>query len=508
MHAAKRIIYNTGIQYLRLLLTVGLSLYSTRFILKALGDIDYGIYNLIAGVVLLLTFVNAAMAVTTQRYLSVAQGCGDEVLQHKVFISSLILHLSIAIILVVGIEIGGIYIFDGFLNIPKDKIFDAQCVYHLMGITVFFSILAVPFTATLIAHENIFWISMVYVIEAILKFIISITLVYFFTYKLIIYGILMVGVSIISFFLYALYCRRKYKECSRLSILYWDRDTIKELGSFASWNLFNVLSNLGETQGVAILLNKFMGASINAAYGIANQVSSQLNFFSQSLLNAVNPQIMKSEGACNRDRMVRLSMITSKYSFFLLAIFAIPCIFEMPAILKFWLKHTPEYTISFCRWMLLAALFNQITVGLASANQATGKIRNYTILICTIRLAVLPLGFLLLKNGYSVNSLFALYALLVGCSSIFRIWFMKKSINLNMRDFFVNVLFRLFFPLLISLSICYYMTQIDVGVYRFILTIFTSAFIFLVTFWGVGMDKGEREIFRNLYMKLVRHSGH
>lgn len=393
MQAVNRIVCNTSIQYVRLLFTFGLSLFSTRFILIALGDIDYGIYNLLSGIILLLSFVNAAMTVTTQRYLSVSQGSGDLLQQNRIFINSLVLHIILAVIVIILIEISGLFIFNGFLNIPEQRISEAYYVYHFMGLTVFFTVLSVPFVATLTAHENIFWISIVYIIEAILKFLISVLLIYFFKFKLITYGLLITLVSAVTFFLYAFYCQRKYVECSVVSIRYWDKKTIKMLASFASWNLLNVLTSLGENQGLAILLNKFMGAYINAAYGIANQVSSQLNFISQSLLNAVNPQIMKSEGMCDRGKMLRLSMLTSKYGFFLLAIFALPCIFEMPSILRTWLGDVPNYTVLFCRWMLVVALLNQLTIGLASANQAIGKIKIYMLTIGSIRLLILPLGF-------------------------------------------------------------------------------------------------------------------
>lgn len=502
MRTVNRIIYNTSIQYLRLLFTVGLALYSTRFILRALGDIDYGIYSLLAGIVILLSFVNAAMTVTTQRYLSVSQGSGDLLQQHRVFINSLILHLGLGIFIIIVVEIGGLFLFNGFLNIPEDRVFDAYCVYHFIGITIFFTILSAPFIASLTAHENMLWVSIVYIVESFSKFLISVLLMYFFESKLIVYGVLIALVSIICFCLFAFYCIRKYAECSIIFSNYWDRATMKSLTSFAGWNLLNVLTLLGETQGLAILLNKFLGPSINAAYGIANQVSSQLNYISQSLLNAVNPQIMRSEGMCNRDKMLHLSILTSKYSFFLLAVFAVPCIFEMPLILKIWLGYIPSYTVIFCRWMLVAALLNQLTAGLASANQAIGKIKTYMLTTCTVRLLIIPISFFVLKLGYSVSCLFVIYAFLVGLASMARIYLTKKMLNLDVGKFCKEVPLRIFIPLTLSIVGCYYITLFDCGEYRFLFTILFSGLISITSIYWLGMNKEERMFFNQLYANI------
>lgn len=504
MQVANKVVFNTVVQYVRLLITIGFSFYSTRILLNALGDSDYGLYSLIAGVVLLLTFLNAAMSVTTQRYLSFALGRGEFALQKKIFVNSFLLHLCLAVVMIIIIEFVGLFIFDGFLNIPADKFETAKIIYHFMAGSVFFTVLSVPFTATLIAHENILWISVVYISEAVLKFLIALLLLYFFQQKLVVYGMFMLVVSIISFILYMYYCVKKYSECFRVSIRFYDNSVMKELTSFAGWNLLNVGSNIGENQGVAILLNRFLGVSVNAGYGIASQIASQLNFFSQSLLNAINPQIMKSEGIGDSNRTLRLAMLASKYSFLLLAFFAIPCIFEMPSILNIWLKSVPDYCVAFSRWMLLAALLNQATVGLASANQATGKIRDYTIGVCSIRLLVLPIGFLLLRFGCDVQSVFIVYVLLVGVSSCFRIYFLRKTLDLSFNEFMSCVLLKIFFPSMISILVCLCIIQLCNWEYRFLLTCFVSALFFVIGVYYQGMSREERLFFKDLLMKLFK----
>ena len=337
MQAATKVFFNTGVLYLRMLLTVGISLYTTRLVLNALGVDDFGIYNLIAGIITMLSFLNTAMAVSTQRYLSFYQGRKDKGMQKMVFANSFLLHILIGLSVVILLEAIGVFLFDGFLNIPGDRIEVARIIYHFMSLTVFFTIVAVPFSGSLYAHENILWVAIVTIIEVLLKLGIAILLYTINFDKLIFYGFTMAAVSIVSLLLYMIFCMKKYEECSLKVRRFYDKSLMKELSSFAGWNLFGAICGVGRSQGLAVILNLFFGTIVNAAYAIANQISGQLNFFSATMLRALNPQIMKSEGAGDRERMLRLSMSASKFGFFLLAFIAIPCIFEMPSILKFWL---------------------------------------------------------------------------------------------------------------------------------------------------------------------------
>src|SRR5690606_7776020 len=244
---------------------------------------------------------------------SFQHGTDNLSMQRRVFSNSLLLHLGIALIIVLGLEIVGLFLFNGTLNIPAERMEATRFVYHFMAITVFFNVLVVPFNGVLIAHENMLWVAVVNVIETLLKLGIALLLSVLTYDRLMVYGALMGMVSVISFVLYAVYCLKNYESCS-LKQLVAQKDTslLRELTSFAGWNLFGTLSGLGRAQGVAVLLNVFLGAIVNAAYGIANQVSTQLNFFSATLLRALNPQIMKSEGANDRERMLRLAMMASR----------------------------------------------------------------------------------------------------------------------------------------------------------------------------------------------------
>jgi O-antigen/teichoic acid export membrane protein len=490
--ASIRVAFNTGILYAKMLITMGMSLYSTRLVLNALGESDYGIFNLIAGVIAMLSFLNGAMTVSTQRYLSFHQGMGDFEMQKKIFTNSWVLHIAISIIVVIVLLTFVPFLFGSFLNIPADRIPIAKALYYFMSVSVFFTIIEVPFTASLNAHENMFWIAIVNIIESVIKLGMALSLFYFIqSNRLIVYGMLMTVLSMIIFVLYATYCLKKYVECS-ISNYHIDKVLIRELGSFAGWNLFGALCGLGKTQGIAIILNIFFGTVVNAAYGIANQVASQMNFFSATMLRALNPQIMKSEGANNREKMLWLSMIASKFGFFLLAFIAIPCIFEMPAILKIWLKEVPEYTVVFCSLILIGALVNQLTVGLQSAIQATGKIKMYQTVMGSIQLFNLPTSYLLLKLDFPIYSIMISFIMIELIACGFRLFFLKKLAHLSIKEYFNRVFLKEIVPAVISIVICCLLVNYLHFDFRFLMTITISIAMFGIGIYMFGLCKDEK----------------
>lgn len=492
MGASNKVFFNTAVLYGRMLITIGITLYTTRLVLNALGEVNFGIFNLIAGIILMLSFLNAAMTTSTQRYLSFYQGKKDLDMQKAVFSNSLILHFAIGILVVACLELAGIFLFDGLLNIPANRVEAAKTIYHFMSITVFFTILGVPFNGSLVAHENMLWIAVVNIVETVLKLGIAIYLFYVTSDRLVTYGLLTAGISVISFCLYAWFCLVKYKECSLKLLNVADRDLMKELGSFAGWNLFGALCSVGRTQGVAVLLNLSLGAVVNAAYGIANQVASQMNFFSSTMQRALNPQIMKSEGAGQRERMLRLAMISSKFGFFLLSIIAIPCIFEMDAILTLWLKKVPQYSVIFCSLILVSTMMNQLTVGLQSAAQATGKIKYYQAVVGSTLLLNLPVTYILLNLDFPVEYVLAGFSVVEGVACVLRLFFLKKIANLSIRKYFDNVIFKEIIPIAVIIIVGYLITRYLNVHNRFLITLPVSAFSYCIAIYFFGLCSDEK----------------
>lgn len=503
MNAANRVAINTSVLYARMVITTGITLYTTRVVLNALGSTDYGIYNLVAGIVVMLSFLNTTMASSTQRFLSYYQGTDNLSMQKKVFSNSLLLHLVIGIVIVLGLEIAGIFLFHGTLNIPYERLSAAKTIFHFMSATVFFNVIVVPFNGVLIAHENMVWVALVNIIETLLKLAIALILSIVAFDKLVVYGVLTAAVSVVSFLLYAVYCLKKYDDCS-LRGLTARKDSVllKDLTSFAGWNLFGTLCTIGRTQGLAILLNMFLGAIINAAYGIANQVASQLNFFSATLLRALNPQIMKSEGANDRERMFRLSMMASKFSFFLLAILAIPCCFEMTALLTFWLKNVPENTVEFCQLILIATLINQFTIGLQSAAQAIGDIKRYQIVIGTVLLLNLPIAYVCLKLNFPVYSVIISYAIIECIACILRLFFLKNIGGLSIKDYFLRVILKEIIPIAVVVVSSLLITTYVHHPFRFLITLPVSSILFAITVYLFGLAEDEKMLLNNFAKKL------
>ncbi len=503
MQAAKKVALNTGITYARMILTMGISLYSTRIVLNALGSIDYGIFNLIAGIVAMLSFLNVAMTASTQRYLSYHQGGKDVQMQVKVFTNSFLLHILIGIIVVVCLEIAGFFLFDGFLNIPVDKIPVAKTIFHFMSVTVFFTIMSVPLTALLNAHENMIVIAVVGLIEVLLKLAIALSLLVILTNKLFFFGILTASLSIFTFAMFAFYCFRKYQECTLRGVFDYDKKLISELTSFAGWNLFGTICSLGRTQGLAILLNIFFGATINAAYGIANQVAAQLNFFSATLLQALNPQIMKSEGAGDRARMLKLSMMASKFGFFLLAFIAIPAVFEMKSILTFWLSNVPDYTVVFCQLILIATLANQLTIGVQSGLQATGRIKLYQMVVGTTILMNVPISYMLLKIGFPAHSVLLSFIGIELTACCLRLYFLKSIAGLVIRNYIERVFLKELIPIITIVLVSYFFTTVLKGFnYRFLLTITGASISFVISIYFTGFCKDEKELLVQFASKI------
>ncbi len=503
MNASTKVVFNTTILYAKMMITMFISLYSVRLVLNALGASDYGIYNLIAGVIAMLSFLNVAMTIATQRYLSFHQGTKDIEMQKKIFINSWVLHILIGLIIVGLLLLLVPFLFDGFLNVPLDRIPVAKKIYYFMSISVFFTVISIPFTASLNAHENMMWIAIVNIIESVLKLAIAFFLLWFAqTERLVAYGVLMAGLHIVTFLLYAGFCLKKYNECS-IKNYQIDKSLLKELSSFAGWNLFGSLSVLGRTQGLAIILNVFFGTIVNAAYGIAYQISAQVSFFSMTLLRALNPQIMKSEGMNDRKRMLRLSMMASKFGFFLLAFIAIPCIFEMPAILKIWLKNVPEYTVVFCSLILIGILINQLTIGLQAAAQSTGKIRNYQLGVSCILLSNLPIAFLLLKNGFPAYSVLLSYICLELFADVFRLFYLKRLAGLSIREYFNRVFLKELLPISVIILLCWIITSTINFQFRFLLTFTVPVLLFAVSIYFTGLCKDEKAIIDEMIFKKI-----
>lgn len=503
MSAAKKIVLNTAFLYIKMLISMFVGLYSTRIVLNALGVEDFGLFNLIAGVVAMLSFLNAAMSASTQRYMSYYLGSGFSNKLKSVFNSSVLLHLFIGFIIVIGLELCGLFLFDGFLNIPEDRISTAKIIFHFMVLSTFFTINAVPYDAAINAHENMLFDSIVGIVDVVFRLGIAIYLMYTGFDKLIVYGLLMAVLTIVVRLVKSIYCIRKYEECSGKLTFRVDVSLLKEMFSFAGWNMFGALCGLGRSQGMAIILNLFFGTVVNAAYGIANQVNAQLYSFSANMLKALNPQIVKSEGGGDRNRMLRLAMLASKCSFFLLSFFAIPLIFEMPYVLTLWLKNVPEYTVIFCQLVLVGTLTNQITIGLQTAIQSTGKIKLYQSVVGSLLLLNLPVAYFLLKWGFPAYYALISFIVIEVVSCGFRIYFLHKITGMSILEYIRKVILKILLPIIPVVVVCFIpYTYLQQSFLRLVMLVVLSILVYMTSIFFFGLEKNEQMKISDLFIKL------
>lgn len=360
-------------------ITMVISLYTTRLILNSLGASDFGIFNIVGGAISMLGFLYAAMSSASQRFLNIAMGAGNHVRVKQIFNVSVFLHIGFAAIFVIGLILAGFYFFNGGLNIPENRKFAATIVYCSLIVSTAFTVMTVPYSAVMNAHENMKYFALVGILESFLKLSVAIGCGLTSSDKLIFYGILMAIIPIINMLIMRIYCHRNYEEC-RLDIhKYFKRDIVKEMFEFAGWNFLTSVSSMIGQYGMGIVINNFFGVLLNAAQGIANQVSGVLITFSGNAKKALNPILVKSEGSGNRERVQYLALFGCRLSFFIICVFALPMIYMAPIVLKAWLNTVPNWATLFCQLQLVRIILEQMTGSLSSAVYATGQIRDYTI---------------------------------------------------------------------------------------------------------------------------------
>lgn len=503
MNNSQRVFVNTIAQYTRTIINMLLSLYTVRVILFALGESDFGIYTLVAGFVSMLAFVTNSLVTTTQRFVSFTQGKGDIRKVTEVFNNSQIIHLVLGLTLAVCLGALTPFLFDGFLNIPSDRCNAAMHVYLLVIVMLLLIFVTSPFRALLISHENIVYISCVDVLDGILKVIFATLLTHAKYDKLLLYAVMMMLVQLFNFMMLSTFCFRKYKECRLPDFRLMTFNYIKEMLSFAGWNIYSTGCIVGRQQGVAIVLNKTLGPIINAAYGLAFQIAGYTGFLSSALVNAIIPQIVKSEGAGDRKKALRLSSITCKFMFFLLSAICIPCIFEMETLLSLWLKDVPEGAAIFCIMVMLSSMIDALTVGLAHINQAIGRIGPYSVVVNTPKLICLPLIYIGLTLGGSIRFVVVSYVVVELLCAIIRIPFIKKTAGLDVKDFVSNVFMREVPPLCLCIAVCCICRYTFIASYRFVITFASSFLVYMVSIYVIGLTRYECSIVETL-MKQVK----
>lgn len=504
MSTSRRVAVNTLILYARMGITVLISLYTTRVILNALGAGDFGIYNVVGGAIAMLTFLNTSMAAATQRFMSYAQGEADPDKQKSIFNVSLVLHAAIAVAVVLLLEGAGLVLFHGVFKISPDRLYSARMVYQYAALSTFFTILAVPYEGVITARENMLVFAALGVVEAVLKLAVALFIVHIAGDKLTFYGFWIAGITILLLLLRAAYCHARYAECDFAPRRYFRRPLFREMTSFAGWSLLGSSSGIIANYGQGIVLNSFFGTTVNAAQGVANQVSGQLGVFAGNMLKALNPLIAKSEGSGNREGMLKAATLGSKYSLLLLIPFFVPVLVDMEFIFGVWLKHPPVYAILFCRLLLMRNLLEQVFVTLPAAIGAVGKIRNYQILSSILNFTPLVVSYLAFSNGSPPQAIyyaFFAYSLAMAVLNMlvaFR--FCGLSIPVYLRDVLLRGATVLVGTYLGAFAVTCFLQP---GWMRLLIICLTALLVFLALTWRFGFSARERARVVNQSMLLI-----
>lgn len=489
----KRIIKNTAYLYIRQIVIMALSFFTTRIVLEKLGASDYGINNVVAGFVSMFTMFNSILQTGTRRFLSLNLGNGDERLLKNTFSTSFVIHLVLAILIVLLLETIGVWFLNTHLNIEADRMVAANWVFQFSVVTVFFSITQTPFVAAITSHEyfNIYALMSIY--DAVAKVLILFVLVYLPGDKLIIYAALQMLVSLVSICIYRIYCMRKFAECK--FSLHVDKALLVQMSRFSGWSAIGNFLLVGNAQGLSILLNIFFNTAVNAARGLANTVTFTISQFVNGFIVAGEPQLVKFYGAGERDKFEKLVFNVTQYTLFLLAIIAVPVFMEIDYVLGLWLGNVPEYTSSFIKITIFSSILMNSYIMLDKAIMASGHIKQLALIANTIPLIQLPLVYVVLKLGYSpvVAYWMTLVPQFIGMFA--DMWIIKKHEQFPSGKFFLCIVVKnlLLIGLACVLPYCV-QTFLEPGLLRFLVVCSVSVLSTLVVMWFLALNKEVRRM--------------
>lgn len=499
----RRIANNTLYLYLRSLIVLLISLYSSRLLLSTLGVVDYGIYNVVGGVVALLSFLNTSMAATYQRYFNFEIGKYNQFAVTKLFKTSLTVQIIYAAVILILAETLGLYYVNNYLVLPPERLFSAKMVYQISLLSFMISMLQVPFSALIISHERMRVFALISILDTILKFGLIVVLKFITADSLVVYALFMLGVTLFDLALYVSYCAKKINEC-QIAFGY-DKDSLKSMLSFGGYGMISTLSNTLMSQGINILLNLFFGPVVNAARGISYQVLVAVQQLVSSFQTAFRPRLTKLYAEGNLNEMYSLYFSATKLSFYIMWCFTLPLVIETPFILHLWLgDNVPNYTIVFTRLVLLIALVGTYSNPTTCIAYATGYIKRFTLWVSGINLSIVPVVLILYILGYPpavgmiVTLIVSILALIVS------LIILKTLVPFSFQDYLNKVVF----PTIRVAAVSYVIMVILRGAlpdttFLHLLCCVVSVLCVIALVFISGLDYKERAIVKKYIKKFI-----
>lgn len=498
----KRIAKNTLLLYFRMLFLMAVSLYTSRVVLNALGVEDFGIYNVVGGVVAMFSMLSGSLSSAITRFITYELGTGNRENLKKIFSSAVTIQTGLAVLFILIAEAAGVWFLNVKMNIPDARMAAANWVFQLSVLTFAVNLISVPYNASIIAHERMSAFAYISILEATGKLGIAFLIVISPIDKLVFYAVLMCMVALVVRVAYGAYCKRHFEECTYRFI--FDRDLLKRMFGFAGWNFIGAASAVLRDQGGNIVINLFCGSAVNAARGIAFQVNTAVHGFVTNFMTALNPQITKSYAAGDRDYMMTLIYQGARLSFYMLLLLSLPVLINTHYILGLWLKIVPDHAVLFVQLILVFAMSESISNPLITAMLATGRIRNYQLVVGGLQMMNLPVSYILLRMGMFPEVVIVVAIVISQCCLAARLLMLRGMIGLSVRKYmkkvYINVLvvtvIAAIFPFLLAISL-------DESFLNFILLCFVALICTGITIYYVGCDKTERQFVLNKLHTII-----
>ena len=494
---------NTLMLYIRMLFTMAVSLFTSRVILQTLGVEDYGIQNVVGGVITMFTFINGGMVSSTQRYLNFEIAKGNAERLRSVFNTALQIHALIALVIIILGETIGLWFLLEKLVIPEERMTAAMWVYQCSIVACVVNIMSVPYNADIIAHEKMSAFAYISILDVTLRLVIVYLLVISPIDKLIAYAILTLLVQLLIRYVYTRYCNKHFQE----SFVEWkiNKTLFKEMLSFAGWSFWGNLAFILYTQGLNMMLNIFFGPVVNAARGIAVQVQSAVQQFVGGFQTAINPQITKNYAVGDLEQMHNLMFRSAKFSFLLLFFLSLPVLLETDFLLTVWLKNVPDNVAIFTQIMICISLIYTTSNPCVIANQATGKVKVYQMVVGGILLTILPISYIVLKLGAPAYSVFIVHFCVEAIAQFSRMFMLRKLINLPLWQYMKNI----YIPIICTVAVAVILPivvrmQFQEGWLRFIVVGFTCVLSVGLSAFFIGFTKHERLFFLDNGLRLLK----
>ena len=488
----KRIAKNTMLLYGRMLLLMAISLYTSRVILNALGVEDYGIYNIVGGVVAMFSMLSGSLSAAISRFITFDLGKGNKENLAKVFSASVTIQLGICAIVILLAETVGLWFLNSKMVIPENRLYAANWVYQLSLVTFVISLVSIPYNAAIIAHERMSAFAYISIFEAVNKLIVAYFIIISPFDKLIFYAIMIAMIAIIIRLIYGVYCKKRFEECTYHFI--YDHELLKQMFGFAGWNFIGASSALLRDQGGNIVINLFCGPAVNAARGIAFQVNTAVHSFVTNFMTALNPQITKSYASGDYQYMMTLIFQGARLSYYILLLLSLPVIVNTHYILHIWLGQVPEHTVLFVQLVLIFGMCESISSPLITAMLATGKIRNYQLVVGGFQMLNLPVSYILLRFGAIPETVLIVAIVISQLCLVSRLYMLRGLIGLKARDFIKKVYANVIEVTILSVIVPFLLAIVlNNDFLNFIvLSIITVVSTLLVVFY-VGCTMEERQ---------------